>query len=262
MSFPAGRSSDMGWIKLDHILLNHSKVWAAPEAFGLYCAGLLYADIQSTNGIIPDHAIGHLLPLKRIDQLKRQLIDVGLWVEVEGGVEIFAYLKHNRSAEEIAELKAKRAASGAIGGSKRQANAKQTLKQTASNQIESVQAEKNREEKTREEPKKLSSVPAEPDAPTFEEFWAEYPPQQNGSKPEKKLAHDQWMKLKNPERQRAFDSLKHYKTHLKQTDQYSKHAFRYLRDRSFEDRLASAGGTGTPEDPEAEARRLVASAGF
>lgn len=268
MSFPAGAGSSMGWLKIDHILLTHPKVWAAPEAFGLYCAAIIHADIQNSDGFIPEHAIANLLPgLPKVQVLRNKLVAVGLWVEVEGGIDIHNYLKFNRSASEKEALKQKRAVAGAIGGSKPKANPEANRKQVAytktSKPADAAQPEKNREEKNREkEPKKLSSVPPEPDAPTFEEFWAEYPPQQNGSKPEKKLAHDQWAKLKFPERRRAFDSLKHYKTHLKQTEQFSKHAFRYLRDRSFEDRLTSAGANGTPHDPEAEARRLVASAGL
>lgn len=109
---------------------------------------------------------------------------------------------------------------------------------------------------------KPSSAPSDPDAPTFEQFWIDYPTQANGTKPEKKLAGDQWLRLKPDERKRAFESLKHYKVHLRQSDQFCKHAFRYLKDRSFEDRLSSASAQGAIDDPDEQARRLVANAGL
>jgi hypothetical protein len=115
----------MTWIKLDDLLPQHPKVLAAPEAFGLYVAGLCWTSSQGTNGFIPEAAIPRLLALVRIPRLRTRLVEVGLWVEVPGGIEIHAYLKHNRSAEEIAALKAKRAEVGAKGGSTPKAKSKQ-----------------------------------------------------------------------------------------------------------------------------------------
>jgi hypothetical protein len=256
------------WLKIMDSLPDHPRVAEAiPEAMWLYVAGLCYCNRLETDGRIPKSQVGRLTTLPKPERLKASLVEVGLWIDHDNHVEVWNYLKFNRSAAEMEAARQRAASAGRSGGlAKSQRSAKQPASKSPSESLTDRQAdglaEKNREEKRREEPKKLSSVPPESDAPTFEEFWAEYPAQQNGSKPEKKLAHDQWAKLKFPERQRAFDSLKHYKTHLKQTEQFSKHAFRYLRDRSFEDRLASAGANGTPHDPEAEARRLVASAGF
>lgn len=101
------------------------------------------------------------------------------------------------------------------------------------------------------------SLPAEDDGPDFEEFWDKYPLQRNGTKPEKKLARDQWRRLKPPERKRALESLPHYKTHLEQTDQFVKHALRYLRDRSFEDYLAGPTLNGQALDADSEIERLL-----
>lgn len=157
----------MPWIKLDHILLTHPKVFRAPGGFGLYCMSLLHTDHHGTDGFIPEEAIPNLLRgLKGVPRLRQQLIQAGLWVEVEGGIQIHNYLKHNRSSEEAAELKAKRASAGAIGGSKPQANASGLLQQMEANReqdngalLKHAQAEKSREEKSREE-KGLKARPA------------------------------------------------------------------------------------------------------
>lgn len=207
----------MGWIKLDHVLLYHPKVMAAQEAYGLYCQGLLYADFQGSDGFIADHIIPTLLPALPARKLKAKLIEVGLWDEVPGGVEISNYLKHNRSADEVADLKQKRAEAGAKGGSHPKANSKHLLKQTASKSVDDAQAEKNREEETREEKSlKASSQAAPDDLPRFEDFWSAYPRQVNGTKPEPKLAKDQWAKLKPDDQVRAFVALMHYRRHLQQ----------------------------------------------
>lgn len=262
----------MGWIKLDHILLTHPKVWAAPEAFGLYCASLLYADVQDSDGFIPDHAIGHLLPgLPKLERLWDRLVQVGLWVEVEGGIEIYNYLKHNRSSDDKQAIRQKRQAAGAIGGSKPranpQANAKQVGSEVESNAADSVQPEKKRIEESREEKTLKASSQATPDdLPRFEEFWAQYPRQANGTKPEPKLAKDQWSRLKAPERLKALSALPYYRRHLEQNPDISpKHAFRWLRDRSFEGYnappLELVNGRPSPlDDTEEQARRLVARA--
>lgn len=228
----------MGWIKLDHVLLTHPKVFKAPESFGLYCMSLLYADHHNTNGFVEEAAIPHLLRgLKGVPRLRQQLITAGLWEEVEGGVQIYNFLKHNRSAEEIAELKAKRAAAGAAGGSKSQANASTVLKQKPSTMLKHVQAEENREEKTREEKAlKASSLPTEDDL-DFETFWAEYPSQNwpavPNPKPGKVNAKAQWKRLSPTEQVQATRSLQHYKAYLELSGQQTKHCERYLQQKAF-----------------------------
>lgn len=101
------------------------------------------------------------------------------------------------------------------------------------------------------------------DIPSFEQFWSSYPRQPNGTKPEPKKARDAWLKLKPAERTQAFGSLTHYRRHLEQTGfQVAKHAFRYLRDRSFEGygSVPMTPSGAAPDDPEHEVRRLIARA--
>lgn len=254
----------MGWIKLDHVLINHPRVVATPEAFGLYCQGLLYSDFQSTDGFIADHIVPTLLPGLNARKLRARLVEVGLWEEVEGGVSIYAYLKHNRSSEEMEDLKQKRAAAGSKGGSVRQANAKQVLKQTPSKPVKDVQPEKNRIEESREESKSVKLQAAPDNLPKFEDFWNSYPRQPNGTKPEPKKAREAWSRLKPIQKQQALDSLTHYKRHLEQNEyQAAKHAFRYLRDNSFEGYVSvpNTASGGSEDDDEYQIRRLIARAG-
>jgi hypothetical protein len=230
----------VGWLKLDHVLLTHPKVWAAPEAFGLYCAGIIHADIHNSDGFIPEHAIENLLPrLPKVQVLRAKLVSVGLWIEAENGIEIHNYLKFNRSASEKEAIKQKRAVAGAIGGSKPKANPQANRKQVAYTDIskpaDSVQPEKNRVEEEKNKTLKASPFPAETGSVHFEEFWAEYPAQPNGTKPDKKKAHDQWVKLSAEQKLRAFASLPNYRRHLTQLERSAKYAERYLRDRTFGD---------------------------
>ena len=240
----------MGWIKLDHILLTHPKVWAAPEAFGLYCAGLLYADIQQTDGFIPFCAIPNLLRVPKVERLQERLVSVGLWEVGDGGVWIYAYLKHNRSAAEIETLKAKRADAGAFGGRKKQANAlasaRPLLEQNASKPLASARplleqcSTRLQTSDFREEKKRLKDLNPLPQSATegtleFEDFWSKYPRQNNGTRPDRKKANDQWLRLKPAKRQEAVASLPHYQRHLDQNQWPPKYAYRFLRDQTFAD---------------------------
>lgn len=254
----------MTWIKLDDLLPNHPKVLAAPEAFGLYVAGLCYSSSQGTNGFIPDAAIPRLLSVPKIPRLKALLIEVGLWNEAPGGIQIHAYLKHNRSAEDIAALKAKRATFGSVGGSKRQANAKQVANDLLEHVASKRQADTDTElEADTEKTLKASSQAAPDDLPRFEDFWNPYPRQANGTKPEPKQAKDQWSKLTLEQKRQALAALPHYIRHLEQNPDISpKHAFRWLRDRSFEGYGVAPLELVKGVDPEEQARRLVANAGM
>lgn len=68
----------------------------------------------------------------------------------------------------------------------------------------------------------------------FERFWDRYPNQRNGKKPEKSKAEDQWKKLTPSERRRALIAVEHYRIDC-DGGTFAKHAFRWLRDKTFED---------------------------
>lgn len=99
-----------------------------------------------------------------------------------------------------------------------------------------MQKEKQREIK--EKAFKATSLPTEDDS-DFEEFWTHYPSQNWPAVPNPKpggmeTAFTQWLKLTAEEKDRAWDSLEHYKAYLAESGQQTKHCFRYLRDREFD----------------------------
>lgn len=241
------------WLKLGNTLPDHERIRELdyPEAAWLYVAAICYCDRMRTDGFVPKKMIPHLTSLKKPDKLLADLIRVGLCAMVDSRVEVLRYLDHNRSAAEIRAKEEQRSragkhAAGVRWGSKSDANRMRSRNESHANEDAISMPEKSRVENIKTKGLKDKSGATHADAPLFESFWAEYPPQKNGSKPEKKLAHDQWQRLKPAERQQALDSVQHYKTHLRQTDQYSKHAFRYLRDRSFEAYLSPPVEVVTP----------------
>ena len=76
--------------------------------------------------------------------VRRQIVEHGLAERVPGGYQMCDYLGHQRSREQVTELKAKRSASGRKGGLAK-ANAKQvleqTLEQTAGKSVAEAEAE-------------------------------------------------------------------------------------------------------------------------
>jgi len=92
----------MTWIKLDDTLPNNPKILPLSNAgFRLYIEGLCYANQYLTDGFLTqavirrlDHDLAHL-----------ELIEAGLWDEVEGGIQIHDYTEHQTSR---ADVRAKR----------------------------------------------------------------------------------------------------------------------------------------------------------
>lgn len=69
----------------------------------------------------------------------------------------------------------------------------------------------------------------------FEQFWDIYPAR-NGRKRDKAKARTQWGRLSQAERDNALQAVRHYADE----EQFVKDAFRWLRDRSFDDWLSPA----------------------
>lgn len=225
----------MNWIRVGDALPEHPKALAAgPEAMWLFIAANCYCNRLQTDGIVPTVQISRLTTHKNGMKLANRLVEVGLFEAVEDGFYVVKYEEWQQTSSEIQRIRELKREAGRRGGlAKAKHSASTVLKQNASTDVAGWSTKKKKQEIEEKEPKDKSGA-AHTDAPLFESFWAEYPPQKNGSKPEKKLAHDQWQRLNPTERQRAMNSVQHYKAHLRQTDQFSKHAFRYLRDRSFE----------------------------
>lgn len=101
----------MSWARLDDRFHGNPKVLRAwhsePAAVGLYVMGITYCAQHETDGLIHDWFVLSVVQAKALRaRLVRVLVDVGLWVESEGGWEIPDYLDYNPSRE---QLEAKRA---------------------------------------------------------------------------------------------------------------------------------------------------------
>lgn len=109
-------------------LPDHPKIIdAGGEAGWLYVCGLAYCSRQLTDGVIPKRMVPRLTDGSKSEASASALVRVGLWHEGEHDcprcpdVEpdtyvIHDYLDHQRSAEEVRDLRAKRSAAGQKGG--------------------------------------------------------------------------------------------------------------------------------------------------
>ncbi|MCW2768361.1 MAG: hypothetical protein JWO11_4320, partial [Nocardioides sp.] len=127
----------------------HRKVVAAGgDAAWLHVCALAYASRNLTDGLIPAGVVPRLSDRKQPKKLADKLESIGLWHAADhdcprcprpGPDEyvIHDYLVHQRSAEKVEEIKAKRAVAGRSGGTRKAANARSGAtpkgKQTPSN---------------------------------------------------------------------------------------------------------------------------------
>jgi hypothetical protein len=131
------------YIKLDDGLPEHRKIVAVGTEGGwLYVCALAYSSRNKTDGRIPKGVVPRLADIRRTSVVVGKLLANDLWHTHGHGCttcaqpgpdeyQIHNYLKRQRSASEIEEIREKRAAAGAVGGAKRAANAKQKPKQSA-----------------------------------------------------------------------------------------------------------------------------------
>ncbi|MFJ8016192.1 hypothetical protein [Streptomyces sp. NPDC096339] len=116
------------YVRVHDGLPDHPKIIeAGGEAAWLYICGLAYSSRQLTDGVIPKRLIGRLTDSSKPEALASALLRVGLWHEGEHDCPkcrpatsdtyvVHDYTWHQRSASEVAELSAKRAAAGQRGG--------------------------------------------------------------------------------------------------------------------------------------------------
>lgn len=167
------------YVRVHDGLPDHPKIAeVGGMAAWLYVSGLCYSSRHLTDGIVPVRMVGRLTDLPDIEALASRLLEANLWHRAQhdckecpqglGDVYIIHdYLDHQRSAQEVKELSAKRSAAGRNGGkasgeSRRgeanaQANAKQVLQQTRSKTEAETETETEVKNKTL-----LSSVTATP----------------------------------------------------------------------------------------------------
>jgi hypothetical protein len=173
------------YVRVHDGLPDHPKIIeAGGEAGWLYICGLAYASRQLTDGVLPKRLMRRITDGSNPEASASALVRVGLWHEgehdcptcPEAGADTYVihdYLEHQRSAAEVADLRAKRAAAGQRGGKRsgesRRAASEAEANREASASAKAKQARSKNEPETEtetEEEQKTSRTPAEPeDAP-------------------------------------------------------------------------------------------------
>lgn len=116
----------MAWGRLDGDAPNHPKfIQAGPLAFGVFFAGVCYANKYRTDGFIPTKALFTILPGLRhracvAESVK--LVEAGLWEVRDGGWQIHDFLKYNLSAADQREQERVNYERGVAGGRARAAS--------------------------------------------------------------------------------------------------------------------------------------------
>jgi hypothetical protein len=159
------------YVKVHDGLPDHPKIIeAGGEAGWLYICGLAYASRQLTDGVIPKRLVPRLTDGSKPEASASALLRVGLWHEGEhdcpkcppapaDAYVIHDYLGHQRSAAEVADISAKRAAAGQRGG-----------RRSGESRRASSEAEANREASASAKPKQArSKTEAETETETEEE---------------------------------------------------------------------------------------------
>ena len=233
----------MGWIRIDDCLPDHPRVSEAlPEAMWLYVAGMCYCNRLKTDGKIPKTQIARLTSLAKPERLTASLIEVGLWIDAGKEVEVFNYLKFQRSASERDEVSQRNASNGRSGGlAKAKRVARELPEPHASERLAEKEKEKEEEKATLLKATSQASPDdiSDPEHPDFFDavFWPNYPcqnwPAQPNPKPGKAEAKAQWSRLDRADKRLAGTSLPHYKAYLELTGQQTKHCERYLRQKAF-----------------------------
>lgn len=91
----------MSWTKLDDTILTNPKMLEAEElcplaAPLLWFKALIYTNQQGLDGFVPARMVARLLDGHKLTQKAAQALKtVGLWDEVEGGVQFHNFAKHN-----------------------------------------------------------------------------------------------------------------------------------------------------------------------
>jgi hypothetical protein len=154
----------MGWVKIDDGFTRHPKVMkAGPLGIAMQVAALCYCNQYLTDGFIPRSVVAGLLNLEGIGMrmwdgelfgggedatwvlIVEDLIESGLWEEVEGGFQIHDYLDYQPSKAEVLAEREQKKMAGQKGGlvsaqARAQAKSKQVLEQNLSKSQAPTQA--------------------------------------------------------------------------------------------------------------------------
>ena len=118
----------MTWVKLDDGFPDDPKIEGLSDAaFRVYVTGLCRAARKLTDGHLSPRdvkVVGVTAGKTKPERYVGELVDRGLWQLNGDGYEINKFLEYNQSADEVRELRRKRAEAGRRGGqAKGQANA-------------------------------------------------------------------------------------------------------------------------------------------
>ncbi len=169
------------YVKVHDGLPDHPKIIeAGGEAGWLYICGLAYASRQLTDGVIPKRLVPRLTDGSKPEASASALLRVGLWHEgvhdcpgcPEAGPDTYVihdYLDHQRSASEVADLRAKRSAAGQRGGKRSGESRRSAAQREANDEALASHLVKQNRSKTEaetetetEEEKRYTRTPAEP----------------------------------------------------------------------------------------------------
>lgn len=105
----------MVWFKVDDSFYDHPKVFDAPDcAVALWIRAGTWSARNLTNGFVPAGLPARLCGDH--DTAVRELVRRGLWSRVSGGYQFHDWFDYQRSAEQVQELRQKRAEAGRKGG--------------------------------------------------------------------------------------------------------------------------------------------------
>lgn len=113
----------MTWFKVDDSFYDHPKVFDAPDcAVALWTRAGCWSARNLTDGFVPAN-----LPARLCDDpdtAVKDLVHRGLWSRVSGGYRFHDWSAYQPSAEDVRDLRAKRAAAGRRGGQAKAARGK------------------------------------------------------------------------------------------------------------------------------------------
>jgi hypothetical protein len=109
---------NFSFIRIAHAVARHPKFLRTPSAAKwLWVLGIIYSQEVESDGFIPRAALPMLGYVESdVVQAATQLVQVGLWVEVEDGFTIHDYLDYNYSAAQIEQLRTTNRINGSKGG--------------------------------------------------------------------------------------------------------------------------------------------------
>jgi hypothetical protein len=138
----------MPWVKIDEVFPRHPKVvQVGPLGIALQVAALCYCNHYLTDGFVPFRAVRGLLDFNRIGidassdsakfehwqeigglNIAADLVEVGMWEEVEGGFQIHDYADYQPTRAEVIAERERNSRAGKLGAAAREAARQQPAK--------------------------------------------------------------------------------------------------------------------------------------